>query len=241
MELRVDAENLLREPEPRAVLKRIRDWEIQILKNGDSKHLGELCSLYLNQPLGALRDLIGNEIMKGERSKSKIEELIRAVSEARDELSMPIFSIIEASISTNKSIPTQNLPQPPFLPELPEQQLPEQQHPEQSEYPEMQPEMQPEPLPQTIKELIVQEMEKQAEEKGLPEVRSVIERTRDSKWEEIIQELMALMKEAKNSSQTAPAPRKTSKKALVCFNCDKKGHIVKYCPNRARKPSSPKS
>lgn len=67
------------------VLKRIRNWEMQILKRTGSKEMQDLCEVWMGLPESDLKDAVYANILSGERSAAKIREILRDASRKKEQ------------------------------------------------------------------------------------------------------------------------------------------------------------
>jgi len=86
-----------------------------------------------------------------------------------------------------------------------------------------------------ITQLVKEEIEKNLKEKHLPKIEEILKENKE--WSTIIREIIMLVESStpSHSPQSAAAIR-SREGPPTCFNCEKKGHIVKYCPYKAKKP-----
>lgn len=184
------------------VLKRIRNWEMQILRRTGSKEMQDLCEFWMSMPESNLKDAVYANILSGEKTAAKIQEILKERSRKKKESSMP-----EEIVLTTPTLETAVLePLTPFCCT--------------------------ECNPLLFKDKILQEIEKQADKKGVAHLKSTLKKGKYKNWEGIIAHLVEIVKEA-----TAKQPRKrassTSKKTIVCYNCSQKGHVARLCPNNS--------
>lgn len=287
------------------VQRKVRTWEIHILHTTATRHLKELCQLYLQMPPGRLKEQIGDAIINGSSPAEQITELISGTQErspAESSGSVGSSSIADGSHSTPGSPPdcrrgdltvgtNHSAPSSPVrLPNADDaaddgEGIGGRDHQDdggkrgEDHALEVAIVLSNEPASETASDssaesdgadrsdqavneggdepvngpaeepagdlatdrsatfdsALTTELERLLQTHQLPAVQELL--TRQLPWQGVLSELVRLLSALSASHRPAGTPPPTARPSRpkpssrpTCFNCDRKGHIVKYCP-----------
>lgn len=181
------------------VRRRVVEWELQILLASSSGHVRDAYQIYTQLPPGAVKDRVGEAILKGERHKDRLEDIVNSFF-------TPVTTTIK---SISACTPRKRC------------------HVQDEDATKS--DLAPFTCTDYTDKSVLKEIARIAEEKGLPEISALALEKRE--WREVLEKILIQIKNAKIYSKDLNELRKK----VVCFNCEKKGHIVKYCPTRCSK------
>ncbi|KAI5159122.1 hypothetical protein NEAUS03_0035 [Nematocida ausubeli] len=210
------------------VQRKVRDWEIQIIANSAGKHLRSLCDTYFRIEESSLKDELRERILRREAFSEKT--IYTAYTKEKEKEVSSVNKQEEESLPEKKEDKLVSL----SVEELDKIEPFSHKGCEIVEVHEKDPVSNGSNEGIEAKMQIARELRKQIMEKSIYIIdMDALEKLH---WQDIISYLLDVVKTT--GYMPAVANRKQHRN-LVCFNCDKKGHIVKNCPSKATKKQRP--
>lgn len=212
---------------PGKVQKIVKEWEIQIIAATGSAELKSLCMEYFMLNDSSRREDIRREILMQRESSAKKGKSRMSITEK--EMVSPSEATLVSSI---ESTPLEEKHAYTPISSTPEKTKSEEEkkNSEAGDEKESTPNEESASQPDT-EEYIKEEIIRQMYEKNITTVD--IGKMEKKQWKEIVSEILDTIKTA--YAMPPYVPRKPKHTNLVCFNCEKKGHIVKQCPTKTAK------
>ncbi|KAH9386394.1 uncharacterized protein NEMAJ01_1290 [Nematocida major] len=204
------------------VQKKVRDWEIHIIALTAEKDLKEMCRVYFSIGESSLKEDLRLKIINANRLGHAPEtKLLPADAEA---CALVPLSVEDAQEDSGLLNTAQSAADSPCVQEQP---LGSPGAQEEDTHGASLACIQEENT--KAKMFLASELRKQLAEKHIYIVDA--QELEKMEWQDIISYLLDAIK---SLGYMRPALQKKPKSRMVCFNCNKKGHIVKSCPERAK-------